>query len=86
MEGLEKYNNDWPCLLVSHTTLTVRHVDLSDGPVPCVMCRETSDPSGTAQNVQQNNICTTPLVIGDQICDIIWRDIHELLTKTLLNE
>ena len=37
--------------------------------------RETSDPSGTAQNEPNNKPIarTTPLVPGDQISDIIWR-------------
>ena len=35
--------------------------------------RETSDPSGTAQNEQNNKPWTAPLVPGDQISDIIWR-------------
>ena len=35
--------------------------------------RETSDPSGTAQNEQNNKPRTAPLVPGDQISDIIWR-------------
>ena len=35
--------------------------------------RETSDPSGTAQNEQNDKPWTAPLVPGDQISDIIWR-------------
>ena len=35
--------------------------------------RETSDPSGTAQNEQNNKPWTAPLVLGVQISDIIWR-------------
>ena len=35
--------------------------------------RETSDPSGTAQNEQNNKPWMFPLVPGDQISDIIWR-------------
>ena len=37
------------------------------------LIRETSDPSGTAQNEQNNKPWTAPLVPGDQINDIIWR-------------
>ena len=35
--------------------------------------RETSDPSGTAQNEQNNNPWTAPLVPVDQISDMTWR-------------
>ena len=35
--------------------------------------RETSDPSGTVHNEQNNKPKTAPLVPGDQISDIIWR-------------
>ena len=35
--------------------------------------RETSDPSGTAQNEHNNKPRTGALVPGDQISDIIWR-------------
>ena len=35
--------------------------------------RETSDPSGTAQNEQNNKPRTAPQVPRDQINDIIWR-------------
>ena len=37
------------------------------------MFRETSDPSGTAQNEQNNKPWTATLVPRDQISDIIWR-------------
>ena len=37
------------------------------------MHRETSDPSGTAQNEQNNKPRMAPLVPGDRINDIIWR-------------
>ena len=35
--------------------------------------RGTSDPSGTAQNEQNNKPWAAPLVPRDQISDIIWR-------------
>ena len=38
----------------------------------CVF-RQTSDPSGTAQNEQNNKPWVATLVPGDQISDIIWR-------------
>ena len=37
------------------------------------LSRETSDPSGTAQNEQNNKPWKATLVPGDQISDIIWR-------------
>ena len=35
--------------------------------------RETSDPSGTAQNEQNNKPSMAPLVAGDRNNEIIWR-------------